>query len=101
MYFLLKPGDTTSWLDDNCDQLPDGRSYCVYPQRVLDQKVADGQTASTVGTALAVAGGAAFAASTAWLIYLYVADDAPKAPKATLTPSVAPGYAGVSASFAF
>jgi hypothetical protein len=57
---------------------------------------------TTVGAALLATGGVVFAASTAWLIYLYVADtrEAP-APAATLLPTVAPGFAGVSASFAF
>lgn len=100
VYFLLRAKGDGDYLDGNCDTGSDGRTYCSYPRSVLDQKADDGKQSTTLGTVMLATGGAVLAASTAWLIYLYVTDG-PTAPAAALVPTVAPGFAGVSASFAF
>jgi len=102
VYFLLRAKADTRYLDDNCETTAGGgKTFCSYPQSVLDAKVSDGKSSTTVAIVLMAAGSAVFAGSTAWLVTTYLADDTPKPPAATLAPALAPGYAGVSASFAF
>jgi|GEM_PF-2851109 len=102
IYFLLRAKADSSYLDDNCSKGSDARTYCAYPARVRDEKVDDGKQSTTLSTALLVGGGVLLAGSTTLLILLWNHGDAPAtAPAATLVPTVLPGYAGVSAAFAF
>lgn len=101
VYFLLRAKAAGDYLDDNCDDAAGGM-VCGYPQRVFDAKVDDSKQSNTIGTAMLVTGGVLLVGSTTLLLLLWNHGDAEApAPAATLVPTFAPGYTGVSAAFSF